>query len=136
MTVQMKLQRERQWLDSLKEGDQVVVSSGGFRSTHKLETVERTTSTLIIIGRSKYRRANGRLSGGTFGSSSIMEPTDELRAEIEQQERRDAATSIIFKTGLDNYNTIRAMSLDRLERIAEACKEPVESDSSEAPDDH
>ena len=117
--------RESDWLAGLQTGDDVMVchsSIGGSR--YEPATIERMTKTLFIVGHYRFNRdgtqqGSRRLHGGV----SLVEPTTELLDEISQVIRRDKAMSAIHAAKLEYYNTLKEMPLDRLERIAEACKE-------------
>jgi hypothetical protein len=74
-----------EWLDKLKVGDEVVVSSGyyGFR----LDKVSRLTKTWIIISNQSFWRNNGYQvkSSTDYMRTRITEPTNAMRLKI----RRD-----------------------------------------------
>lgn len=72
----------REWLDSLSEGDPVVVVSDRHAPVKKIVT--RTTAAHIIVGDRKYRRKDGRPSGGkAWTSVALKEPTEDLLREID-----------------------------------------------------
>ena len=117
--------RKNDWLAELQVGDEVIVchsSIGG--SMYKPATIERMTKTLFIVGQYRINR-DGTQQGSQrmYGGVSLVEPTAELLDEISQVNRRNKAMSAIHAAKLDYYSTLKEMPLDRLERIAEACKE-------------
>lgn len=76
---------KREWLDSLKAGDEVLYSAG-WGTVQCIETVERTTATQIILGRAKFRRKDGgRVGGASHRYGFIREPTDADREKFERE---------------------------------------------------
>lgn len=73
------------WLDGLKVGDEVAVMGFGIGcSVGRLLMVTRITKTLIVIdGRSKFRKRDGYTFGQGYSGSSLVEPTQDRRDEIE-----------------------------------------------------
>lgn len=69
---------EREWLDSLKPGDNVIVESSG--STW-LRQVDRVTKTLIIVGLTRFTKRWG-MHGSGFDATHLYEPTDEKVEKI------------------------------------------------------
>lgn len=64
------------WLESLKEGDQVILVT--YKGTY-LQKVQRLTATQVLIGGNKFNRRTGRIVGGSmYDHTSIREPTPEL----------------------------------------------------------
>lgn len=123
----MSWKDESEWLQNLKAGDEVVLFAGGYRSHRRIATLDRTTKTQIIVGSQKYSRSHGLLiGGGSWNTHSLRKPTDEIRANILEEMRREDAISIISRAKLDNYNTLRDMPLDNLEALAEAVKSVLE----------
>ena len=116
---------ESDWLAGLQTGDDVMVchsSIGDSRYTPAV--IERMTKTLFIVGQYRFNRDGTQQGNRRFhGGVSIVEPTAELLEEILHANRRDSAISAIVAAKLEYYNTLKEMPLDRLERIAEACKE-------------
>lgn len=83
------IEQEREWLASLKVGDEVVVV--GYRPFGKgLETIEK-----ISKGRARITLSNGanysgktskRINAREFGSSFLVQPTPILKAQIERRQ--------------------------------------------------
>lgn len=73
----MNYQEEREWLANVKAGDKVFVTSRW--GAGEIETVERTTKTLIILSRGqKYRRSDGYQPGSDrYYAGSIRPVTDD-----------------------------------------------------------
>lgn len=79
----------REWLNSLKEGDKVVVRYGrGIGSARRVHTIERTTKTQIIVNNAKYRRLDGYEIGGSYHSPYLIEATPDVLQEMEEETRR------------------------------------------------
>lgn len=73
-----------EWLKAVGVGTEVAISSDfGYRS-YRRAVIERITPTQIVIGQSKYRRADGRKIGdGSWERSYLLEMTDDIRETIE-----------------------------------------------------
>jgi len=83
------MSNEYNWLQNLKPGDKVIRSSTGIGAPDTVSTVERVTSTQIIIGADKYRKVNGRrISDSSWYSVWLAEATPERIAEIDCKKRR------------------------------------------------
>ncbi len=102
--------REREWLDSLKIGDTVVILG---RIGDCVSTVERFTKTLIITkGGKKFRKDGGRERtppGSIWNSLLLAEPTEERLATIRQAILAVKLATVKWK----------ALSLKALREIAE-----------------
>lgn len=118
MDFQEQERKRLEWLNSLTEGAEVVVSSGYGYRTERLERVVRTTPTQIIVSAGtaevRYSRKNGRRVGSeSFHSSRLHIPTDELRAEIRKRGLAGRLESTRWG----------ALSLETLEQVAALVKE-------------
>lgn len=72
---------DHEWLDAINGGDKVIQNSG--LASQRIATVERTTNTYIIIGKSRYRRKDGEMVGSSdWRSSYIEKPVPEKVAAI------------------------------------------------------
>ena len=118
--LQERRKREKEWLDGLKVGDDVMVCYHALHGRrYKPAVIDRMTKTLFIVGECKFRRdGTGQVAGGW-----LVEPTPERMDELAQTRRRHAAIGSIRSAKLDSYKTLQDMPLERLERIAEACRE-------------
>ena len=75
------------WLATLKAGDEVAFNHAWGAPT--ISKVTSVTATQIRIGASKYRRKDGYAVGGDkWSRTSLMEPTAEVRALIEEASLR------------------------------------------------
>jgi len=77
---------DKTWLESLKVGDAVIVTS---RGEDRVERVEHATRTMVTIAKRHYRRVDGRQVGGDpWFWSNIREPTlarvEALRAKADR----------------------------------------------------
>jgi hypothetical protein len=98
------------WLETLKEGDEVVVS--GPWSGLSLERITRASATQVAVGATKFRRSDGRQVGGKgYRFPTIKEPTPELRQKI-------AHDRVASKLAGMRPESWRALPLETLEAIA------------------
>lgn len=76
------------WRKSLKAGDKVLVSRGGWDRSYNLTTVERVTPTRVVVkGGEAFSISRGhRIGSGTWDTSYIEEVTPERI--VEEKERR------------------------------------------------
>lgn len=83
---------DREWLDSLKPGDPVLVQSGTWTARYSPETVEAVGKRFISISRNvnKFRLRDGFMCGND--GYVLVRPTPELLVRIRlEQEKRDVA---------------------------------------------
>lgn len=98
---------KKEWLDSLKYGDEVVVSSG--YQGKSLGRVSRTTDTQIVLeSGSRFRKKDGRPVGGDQWSIlTLTQPTDALRAEILKNNLVEKLRHILWeKHGVETLSKI------------------------------
>ena len=92
----------KEWLDSLKAGDQVVRVSHGFGGTKILQTIEKISGTkrrvITLTGGERFNGATGRRqedAGGRhmmgYVSPRIERATPEFKADLERKERHSKA---------------------------------------------
>jgi hypothetical protein len=92
----------KEWLDSLKVGDQVVRVSHGFGGTRILQTIEKISGTkrrvITLRGGERFNGATGRRqedAGGRYRmgcvSPRIEEATPEFKADQEKKQRINKA---------------------------------------------
>ena len=91
----------KEWLDSLKAGDQVVRVTRGFGGVRTLETIKSISGTkrrvIILAGGERFNGTTGRKQqkSGAWDSFSgppvIMEATPEFKADLEKKQRRSKA---------------------------------------------
>ena len=106
------------YLENVKGGDTVALRYGTFNSRYTLVKVKRTTKTQIVIENDQKFRRNGRLVGGdAWSSTTIHEPTDEIRETILDDKRHRSSLAII------NPSCWARMSTGRLEAIAQVIKD-------------
>lgn len=96
----------KEWLESLKPGDKVVVSSNYGAS---IQLVARTTKTQILLDTGlKFKRDSGYRIGSRMWDSANIEPlTDKIRKELNHQ-------ILKVKIGRVNFQTLSA---DKIKRI-------------------
>lgn len=75
---------DREWLENLKPGDEVVAKPLSAVRANSIERVERTTKTLIVLSTGeRFRRQDGRSLHGTAWSRVYLSPpTPERVGEI------------------------------------------------------
>lgn len=100
-----------EWLQKLKAGDEVVVRRGYVYGDYRLSTVERVTSTLVIVNGLNYRKRDGYTQGKSYQRCQLMEPAQELRDKIETSEllNRLSRTGVFDKLPLDSLRQINAI---------------------------
>lgn len=83
---------DREWLDSLKPGDSVLVRYGNWTTHYEPATVEAVGKRFISISRNvnKFRLRDGFMCGNN--RYALVRPTPELLVRIRlEQEKRDVA---------------------------------------------
>lgn len=81
------------WIDKLKVGDKVVVSTG-FRGSLSVAVVQAINKATIKVGNCLYNKTNGKVrGGGSYSSKKIIEPTFNLLHEIDFRKRKYQAIS-------------------------------------------
>lgn len=104
-----EVSEDREWLDSLKAGDEVMVRYGFTGGVLKREVVERTTRTMIVVGRFRYRRKDGRwTSPSRWSPHHLVKPSKEGREEIEEREARQEIGSALIYANLAQLRSMRA----------------------------
>lgn len=112
-----------QWLEQLKPGDPVVVSSS--RSRKYLTKIDRITKTPLVIKRKnfvgeyyevKFRRSDGFAPGDSWPRERLLEPTPELFEEIRREKLYATAGSLI--------NSIKIpQETERVQQLIDVLKE-------------
>lgn len=101
---------DREWLESLKEGDWVIVQGSG--GHERVRPVTRVTATQIAVGETRYRRSDGHEMGcGTWVFSSLRQANPESVERIRTAERLRALSSRL--AGI----SWRSLPLETLEKI-------------------
>lgn len=73
------------WLQLLKPGDTVIISSNGLYGQN-VRKVEKITATQIVVGGTRYNRKTGHQCGKySFDSSSLRKATPEVIEEIHRK---------------------------------------------------
>jgi hypothetical protein len=73
------------WLESLKPGDEVVYE-GGYTGSLSLARVASTSKAFVTVSGLKFRKVDGRISGGNgFSGVRILPVTPERRRAIERK---------------------------------------------------
>jgi hypothetical protein len=96
------------WLKNLKAGDEVAVFNGYPWNIPTIETVDRTTATLIVVGGARFRRRDGCAPGDSWSRNRIRQPTQEHRDLAENHVLRQKLDRVIKSTAT-TLETLRAM---------------------------
>jgi hypothetical protein len=112
------MDRSLKWMQDLQQGDKVFVY-WSYSSDWKVETVERTTPTLIFIKDHKFNKKTGyepNSKGSTFRSrASLAEWTQEKEtAKLSQKEKELHQHQLVDKLRSVEW---KWMSLAKLEKI-------------------
>lgn len=105
----------KEWLSSVKVGDQVIVRYGFgiIRNIQNIQTITRITKTQIVVGENRYRKSTG-VGIGSGGRLSIGEATPDGVATIKAQKKRSALTEWF------NELRVRNLSIEQLEAMKAA----------------
>lgn len=100
--------------DSVKAGDTLILSNGMHR---RIIEVDRVTPTMVIAEGIKYSKQTAREAGchSTWGYGTISPATDEIIAEIRDDERRRSLATAI--TTFCTRNHLLTLTTDHLEQI-------------------
>lgn len=99
-------------LNAVQAGDELLCHSG-YGSQQVLARVDRVTPTQIVIGNSRYRRADGYRVGDTgYGRGRVTIPTDADRERL----ARLVAVRAIRETTTDSTKHLSAARLQELAR--------------------
>jgi hypothetical protein len=89
---------EREWLDSLKPGDRVIISG---RWQEALATVDRVTKTQILVksGSMRFRKKDGGLVGAdSYNNACIYSPTERRVHDIMHRKACEQIGKVQWKT--------------------------------------
>ena len=79
---------EENWIKNLKVGDEVVVARyGGFSDSRSIAKVEKIGKATVRVNGTLYN-LDGRERGSDYHYSKILECSDELRAQIKEENLR------------------------------------------------
>ncbi len=114
-----------EWLAQLKAGDEVIVSG---THTMTLDTVTRTTKTLIIVEKNRrFNRKRGRPSGSGYYGPSLEQPTPEKRRELADHIAKNTRKSLAYQCR-DDVDW-RKLSFETLTKVLELVREtPKDTD--------
>jgi hypothetical protein len=105
----------RDWLQSLKTGDMVLINIED-AGQHRKEVVDRLTVTQIITKHGyRFRKSDGQLVGYNL-RLSLVQPTPELLTEIQDAEDRENAIRTIAKFKGSRWDGV---STERLKAITD-----------------
>jgi hypothetical protein len=100
--------------ENLQVGDKVFITSAGFRQ--QLATVDRLTTTQVVVGKSKYSKATGRLVGGSgWHCQHLYLATEQQIAEYQEDQLRRRLINHIVNTC--DCNKLRQLETSKLKEI-------------------
>jgi restriction endonuclease Mrr len=79
---------EKEWLQNLKAGDPVYISTSGWGQNYRNATVERVGKIHITVDGQKYRRDTGRRAGPSRYSVFLSQPSQAIEDAIGLQKLR------------------------------------------------
>jgi DNA replicative helicase MCM subunit Mcm2 (Cdc46/Mcm family) len=88
---------DKTFLENLKPGDRVVISSGGVSDRKRVGRVERLTKTQIIVDGSRFRKSDGWQPGDYWNRAWLQEASEETIKEIAARQRRRQIVAKIQK---------------------------------------
>lgn len=91
----MNYEERKAWLEGLKEGDRVAVSSGyGYRD-YSIYKIDRLTKTQIVIRNNKYWRKDGRFVGSSSSYRTVeLQP---VTAKVVEAVDRGKFASVFYE---------------------------------------
>jgi len=99
-----------EFVKELKVGDRVILTSHNVRY---VKSVTRTTKTMVMVGRYRFRKNTGWQVGDYYYHSTIRECTPELVAELAVERKIRKSLSIVR-----GYN-FSVMSVDELQSVVD-----------------
>ena len=113
----MAVLTEKKWRESLRRGDEVIVTTA---SENRVLKVQRVTATQIVVEGSNYTKSRGRRVGGSeFWRAHIRQPTKERRVKAERDQFRKQAIARLRSVKWSEHSgeTLRAVlaELDKVE---------------------
>lgn len=81
---------DREWLKSLKVGDEVILTHHHFGTrTRQIAKVDRETKMYLVVGNQRFRKEDGREPGRSMGSWATIGPaTSETRQRTRDENRK------------------------------------------------
>jgi hypothetical protein len=85
----MRNDNEYTWLANLQPGDNVAVCYSGsfYGPRYEFTTIKSVSAKFLTVIGARYRKEDGREAGSHY-HSCLVEPTEELRAEVADKKRR------------------------------------------------
>jgi hypothetical protein len=107
--------KAKEWLQSLKVGDRVCISS---TYSKRILPVSRITDTQIIVGNSKFRKSTGWLVGaGIWDTDLIIPVTKEIEDEIHLKHRQSQLRLLL--DGISIYD----FQIDKVDKLIDVLKD-------------
>lgn len=90
-----------EWIDNLKEGDKVIVTTGGYYAAKEVKEVEKITPSGLIKVDGYLYKQNGYKRGGS--PRRLIEATDEAILQIEHETKIRKCFSVMANTQKLSY---------------------------------
>ena len=122
-------QTDKDWLQKLKVGDEVVIDSSRYGVTnYEIAVVEKVNTKTIRVQGELYYKTTGFLRGGSSFSGNFLVPcTPELKQQILDEKERKRLIRYI-KTNIEEEENISLVTLRKIsillhdEKVKEICK--------------
>jgi hypothetical protein len=103
---------DKEWLASLKEGDEVIVA--GAQNGMSVSSVQKLTATQLVVRGTRYNRKDGweRGGGGSFSRRWLRKPSPEVVAAIKRKE-------LINRLSCVSRSHLETISNEKLKQAAE-----------------
>lgn len=115
----------KEYLDSLKPGDEVVIALGNYEQTPAIARVVRRTKTQVIVKRygtdfeMRFRKKDGRMVGSeSYYSSFIRHCSPEELKEIKNEKQFQKLVRELEKYLTLGYTKERMKTLERMKVLA------------------
>lgn len=119
--------KDREWLESLKPGDLVIVSSGGGGlGSDVLRKVDKVNKVTVVVSGNKYSRADGSRRLSTWHTEWLLEPT----AERAQAIRRGV---LVRKLRVVDWDKFSYAQLSEIREVVSRCMRANEAEASKEP---
>ena len=75
-----------EWIQNLKDGDEVFVSRGSWGLNYERRKVEKVTKTQVIVAEQRYNKKwNSVVGGGTWSTTHLVQITPESESDYREK---------------------------------------------------
>lgn len=97
----MNSEEERQWRESLKPGDEVVISRGSWGRRFNKGIVTRITKASVFVDTIQFWKKNGNRAGGGAWDTTYLHPlTEDIKQEMREEELKRQAVELRGKLAI------------------------------------